>query len=721
MVPAKGVERWLTQRLSHRLGTGPRGGDGVCAGVRFLQPISLVSLLLGRERDDAWDPDRLVWPLLATIDASLGEPWCPALSLHLGHGRDGEAGELRRNRRYSVAIRLAHLFASYAVQRPHAGHRLARGPRHRRRRRAARRRPGLAGRAVAAAARADPRGPARRAPPAHRSRGSTPAATGSTCPARLSLFGHTRLPVTEVELLGGARPAPRRTPLAAAALARAVGRAGRPRRRGGPRRRHLRRPGRAPAARLARPRRPRAAAHPAHGRLPRGRPGRAPARRAGHPARLAPARPARQPRPDRRGARGPRTSPSGDRSLQVHACHGAARQVDVLREVLVGLLQDDPTLEPRDILVMCPDIETFAPLVSAGFGLAPADGTTDGGRVGHPAHQLRVRLADRALTSTNPLLQPGRPAARAERRPGHRLRRARPRRQRAVPAPVRLHRRRPRPARPLGGRHRRAVGARRRVAAAVLDGALRQQHLAGRARPGAARRRDERRRPPPPRARAAARRRRQQRDRPGRPAGRAARPARRLPGRAGVGDHASPSGWTRCAAASATSPRSAATTPGSCRSSSASWPGRRPRPTAGGPELRLADVRALLESRLAGRPTRANFRTGTLTVCTMVPMRSVPHRVVCLVGLDDGVFPRRDTRRRRRRPGPPPAHRRARPAQRGPPAAPRRAAGRDRARRHHLHRRQRELRRAPAPRRTPRRAARRRRPHHRRRRCARRS
>ena len=56
--------------------------------------------------------------------------------------------------------------------------------------------------------------------------------------------------------------------------------------------------------------------------------------------------------------------------------------------------------------------------------------------------------------------------------------------------------------------------------------------------------------------------------------------------------------------------------------------------------LRLPDVRALLASHLAGRPTRANFRTGTLTVCTMVPMRSVPHRVVCLLGLDDGVFPR---------------------------------------------------------------------------------
>ncbi len=56
--------------------------------------------------------------------------------------------------------------------------------------------------------------------------------------------------------------------------------------------------------------------------------------------------------------------------------------------------------------------------------------------------------------------------------------------------------------------------------------------------------------------------------------------------------------------------------------------------------MRLTDIRALLGRHLAGRPTRANFRTGTLTVCTMVPMRSVPHRVVCLVGLDDGVFPR---------------------------------------------------------------------------------
>ena len=82
----------------------------------------------------------------------------------------------------------------------------------------------------------------------------------------------------------------------------------------------------------------------------------------------------------------------------MHSCHGPARQIDVLREVLLGLLADDPTLEPRDIVVMCPDIETYAPLIVADFGLGELAGET------HPAHRLRVKLADRALTQTNQLL-----------------------------------------------------------------------------------------------------------------------------------------------------------------------------------------------------------------------------------------------------------------------------------------------------------------------------
>ena len=68
------------------------------------------------------------------------------------------------------------------------------------------------------------------------------------------------------------------------------------------------------------------------------------------------------------------------------------------------------------------------------------------------------------------------------------------------------------------------------------------------------------------------------------------------------------------------------------------------RPPGTTAELELAEVRALLAERLQGRPTRANFRTGHLTICTLVPMRSVPHRVVCLLGLDDGAFPRKAPR-----------------------------------------------------------------------------
>ena len=60
--------------------------------------------------------------------------------------------------------------------------------------------------------------------------------------------------------------------------------------------------------------------------------------------------------------------------------------------------------------------------------------------------------------------------------------------------------------------------------------------------------------------------------------------------------------------------------------------------------LELSEIRALLADRLRGRPTRASFRTGHLTICTLVPMRSVPHRVVCVMGLDDGVFPRQTAR-----------------------------------------------------------------------------
>jgi exodeoxyribonuclease V gamma subunit len=73
VVPARGMERWLSQRLSHVLGAGD-AGDGVCAAVEFRSPGSLVAEITGARDDDPWAPDALAWPLLEVIDASLDEP-----------------------------------------------------------------------------------------------------------------------------------------------------------------------------------------------------------------------------------------------------------------------------------------------------------------------------------------------------------------------------------------------------------------------------------------------------------------------------------------------------------------------------------------------------------------------------------------------------------------------------------------------------------------------
>ncbi|MEI6252082.1 MAG: exodeoxyribonuclease V subunit gamma, partial [Mycobacteriaceae bacterium] len=84
VVPARGVERWLSQRLSHILGRGT-GSDGICAGVSFRSPASLVAEIAGTGQDDPWSPEAMTWPLLEVIDASLDEPWCRTLADHLGH------------------------------------------------------------------------------------------------------------------------------------------------------------------------------------------------------------------------------------------------------------------------------------------------------------------------------------------------------------------------------------------------------------------------------------------------------------------------------------------------------------------------------------------------------------------------------------------------------------------------------------------------------------
>jgi exodeoxyribonuclease V gamma subunit len=70
----------------------------------------------------------------------------------------------------------------------------------------------------------------------------------------------------------------------------------------------------------------------------------------------------------------PRPMPSvaGDRSIEVHVCHSPLREVQVLHDRLLGLFEAHPDLTPRDCVVMAPDIERYAPHIAAVFGAAPA-------------------------------------------------------------------------------------------------------------------------------------------------------------------------------------------------------------------------------------------------------------------------------------------------------------------------------------------------------------
>src|SRR3954447_22625683 len=207
VVPARGMERWLSQRLSHVLGAGP-AGDGVCAAVDFRSPGSLVAELRrigghadsGPRDDDPWAPESLAWPLLEVVDASLDEPWAQTLARHLGHGHQGEEADLRVGRRFAVARRLAGLFASYAAQRPSLVGDWSRGSDT----------DGMA-RPVAGDLAWQPelwrrlveRGGA--AAPAARHRDTVELLREDPeafdLPTRVSLFGHTCLSVTEIDLL----------------------------------------------------------------------------------------------------------------------------------------------------------------------------------------------------------------------------------------------------------------------------------------------------------------------------------------------------------------------------------------------------------------------------------------------------------------------------------------------------------------------------------------
>lgn len=617
-VPARGVERWLTQRLSESLGT-PRG-DGVAANIEFPSPTRLVDDALAAAHeidpaDDPWSSRRVLWTILTVLDESMNEPWCAVIARHLGHGKD----EHRAGRRWSTAAHLAELFRTYGADRPHMLVDWSRGVDS----------DGLGARVPqdlywqpalwrAVRERIGSPAPAERLGACCASIESTPDLLD--LPARLSIFGATRLTTDQLQVISAIsahRDVHVWLPHPSPAMWRE--RAGKPN-----------------PTRRSDDRSVGSISHPLLTGLARDvrelqtRLGAATVEMAdiALDERFDSTTLLGRVQSDIAADRTPSHTAAPDGTITVHACHGAARQVEVLREALLHLFDDDPSLEPRDVLVMCPDVETYAPLVRATFGQTALD---------HPGHALRVRLADRGSRQTNPLLAVmatvlelavGRVTASqvldligsepVRRRFGLTDDDVERVREWTQISGARWG---------LNSRQRDSVGLgdfRQNTFTTAVDRLLlgvtadESAHewldvalpvddvdsndidLAGRL------------------AEFVDRLASVVRDLQG-PAT-ASRWRRALTRALDLLTDVSPAdGWQR---AQAYREVSEATQYG------------------GDTVLRLADVRAMLARALAGRPSRANFRTGELTVCTMVPMRSVPHRVVVLLGLDDDVFPR---------------------------------------------------------------------------------
>jgi exodeoxyribonuclease V gamma subunit len=642
VVPTRGMERWLTQRMSGSLGASPGRADGICANVDFPFPRVLVQEAVAvasgvDPESDPWLPERAVWPLLEVVQENLGQPWLRSLAAHLGEEED----EARRARRFAAVRHIAELFDRYALHRPEMVRGWVRGNLD------------LPAEAVWQAElwrrlrdRLPEPSPAERLESACARLRERPDLL--SLPPRVSLFGLTRLPAGHLDVLRAVaagrdvhvfllHPSP-------ALWERMKGEPAVVRRREDE-------TGALPANRLL-------ASWGQDAREMQLVIGGHEHAEHHHPSAAAGDSLLALLQGDVRGDRRPPGVPlpgaldvrpllePADRSVEVHACHGRARQVEVLRDAILHLLAEDETLQPRDVIVMCPDIEAFAPLIQATFGAGEVAGDEEVEALpeGIRPPDLRVRLADRSLRQTNPVLGvvaqlidlAGRRITASEvldladREPVRRRLKmededlARVRDWVATSgvrwgldaahrAPFKLH--------DLSAGTWRAGLDRVLVGVTMtedghrlFEGVLPVDDVDSMSIDLA---------------------------------GRLAELVDRVHAAVDEFKTAKPIGaWAAAIAAAADSL--------TATSQRDAWQRTQLQrildavvseaAAADGTPLTLPEVRALLGERLEGRPTRANFRTGHLTFCTLVPMRSVPHRVVCLLGLDDGAFPRKAPR-----------------------------------------------------------------------------
>ena len=382
VVQSRGMQRWLSHQLAQRLDPD---GRGIATNLEFPFPGAMIDRIVAacREVDpgrDPWSPDRLVWSVVAELRAGMEHPELARLVRHLA------AADAPVDRgTWALARSIADVFDRYALYRPELASRWAHGeavgPDGAALDDRSRWQPHL-WEALVARTGVEPTERLQRTI----DRLHDPAAEIDDLPPALLTFGISGLPPRHLDVLAALatrQPVELFVPTASATRWEAIAA---PRRTGQPR----------PDAH-----------HPLlvscgrllddaaellleHGSIaptstePSPSPTLLEALQAG----------IRGDRPTDRDEPFPLEVVSGravDRSVQIHACHGPAGQAEVVRDVILGELADDPTLEPRDVLVMTPDIDTYAPLVQAAFG-----GTEQ-------VPEVPVTVADRHIGRTNPV------------------------------------------------------------------------------------------------------------------------------------------------------------------------------------------------------------------------------------------------------------------------------------------------------------------------------
>ncbi|RLV58989.1 exodeoxyribonuclease V subunit gamma [Parashewanella curva] len=81
-----------------------------------------------------------------------------------------------------------------------------------------------------------------------------------------------------------------------------------------------------------------------------------------------------------------------DHSLLVNSCHSPLREVETLHDHLLSLLEADPKLQPKDIVIMLPDVASYAPYIDAVFSAKQG------------SHYIPYAIADRGAAQESPLV-----------------------------------------------------------------------------------------------------------------------------------------------------------------------------------------------------------------------------------------------------------------------------------------------------------------------------